>query len=64
MMKKDRGTIHDFTLDIESPIPISSAMGAIISDEQFQRTTSYMEVAKQSGARILFGGKRPIQKRY
>ncbi|MGE0613186.1 MAG: aldehyde dehydrogenase family protein [Hyphomicrobiales bacterium] len=42
------------------PMDEATDMGAIISREQFDRTLSYMEIAKKTpGARVLFGGERP-----
>lgn len=42
------------------PLDEATDMGAIISAEQFDRTLSYMEIAKGTpGVRVIFGGERP-----
>lgn len=49
-------------IKLGNPLDEVTDMGAIISQEQFQRTLSYMEIAKKtSGARVLFGGERPSE---
>ncbi len=47
-------------IKLGNPLDEATDMGAIISEEQFQRTLHYMEIAHQTpGARVLFGGERP-----
>ena len=47
-------------IKLGNPLDEETDMGAIISEEQFDRTLRYMEIAKQTpGARVLFGGERP-----
>jgi betaine-aldehyde dehydrogenase len=41
------------------PTDPATTMGAIVSKVQFDRVMSYIESAKQEGARLLSGGKRP-----
>lgn len=48
------------TIKLGDPLDEATDMGAIISEEQFQRTLHYMEIARSTaGARILYGGERP-----
>ena len=43
-----------------NPLDEATDMGAIISEEQFERTQHYMAIARETpGARTLFGGVRP-----
>ncbi len=47
-------------IKLGDPLDETTDMGAMISEEQFQRTLRYMEIARNTkGARILFGGERP-----
>jgi betaine-aldehyde dehydrogenase len=41
------------------PTDPATTMGAIVSKVQYDRVMSYIESAKQEGARLLSGGKRP-----
>jgi acyl-CoA reductase-like NAD-dependent aldehyde dehydrogenase len=47
-------------IKLGNPLDEATDMGAIISEEQFQRTLRYMDIARETpGARVLFGGERP-----
>lgn len=47
-------------LKVGDPLDEETDMGCIISEDQFNRTLRYMEIAQNTpGARILFGGERP-----
>tara|TARA_R110000868_G_scaffold404811_1_gene683383 strand:+ start:29486 stop:31030 length:1545 start_codon:yes stop_codon:yes gene_type:complete len=47
-------------IKLGNPLLETTDMGAIISEEQFKRTLSYVEMAKNTrGARVLYGGERP-----
>lgn len=47
-------------IKLGNPLEEATDMGAIISEEQLQRTLHYMEIAQRTpGTRILFGGERP-----
>ncbi len=47
-------------LKLGDPMDEETDMGCIISEEQFNRTLRYMEIARKTpGARILYGGERP-----
>lgn len=41
------------------PTDPKTTMGALTSHAQYERVLHYIEVAKQDGARLAFGGKRP-----
>jgi betaine-aldehyde dehydrogenase len=41
------------------PTDPATTMGAIISKTQYDRVMSYIDAAKQEGARVISGGKRP-----
>jgi betaine-aldehyde dehydrogenase len=41
------------------PTDPATTMGAIISKKQYDRVMSYIDAAKQEGARVVAGGKRP-----
>jgi len=61
--------IHDRVVELLGPhvakyrpgLPTDTAttMGAIVSKAQYEKVLSYVEVAKQDGATLLHGGKRP-----
>jgi aminomuconate-semialdehyde/2-hydroxymuconate-6-semialdehyde dehydrogenase len=46
-------------LVVGDPFEPKTKIGALISDEHFQRVSSYIELAKGEGGEILTGGKRP-----
>lgn len=46
-------------LVIGDPFDPKTKVGALISDEHFQRVTGYIELAKEEGGQILTGGSRP-----
>ncbi|MDH3579444.1 MAG: aldehyde dehydrogenase family protein [Hyphomicrobiales bacterium] len=47
-------------IKLGNPLDEATDMGAIISEEQFNRTLHYMDIARNApGARVLFGGERP-----
>lgn len=47
-------------IKLGNPLEETTDMGAIISQEQFQRTLDYMDIAKKTtGVRVLFGGEQP-----
>lgn len=46
-------------LVVGDPFEPKTKIGALISDEHFQRVSSYIELAKEEGGEILTGGKRP-----
>lgn len=49
-------------LKLGDPLDEATDMGAIISEEQLQRTLDYMEIARaEPGTRILYGGERPTE---
>jgi acyl-CoA reductase-like NAD-dependent aldehyde dehydrogenase len=49
-------------LKVGDPMIESTDIGSIISEDQFNRTLHYMEIAHNTpGARMLFGGKRPTE---
>lgn len=41
------------------PTDPETTMGALISQAQYDKTLSYIEIAKEEGAKLLCGGKRP-----
>lgn len=47
-------------LKVGDPLDEETDTGCIISEEQFNRTLRYMEIARSTpGARVLYGGERP-----
>ena len=49
-------------LKVGDPMIESTDIGSIISEDQFNRTLHYMEIAHNTpGAQMLFGGKRPTE---
>lgn len=47
-------------INLGNPLDEATDMGAIISQEQFDRTRKYMDIARGSpGMRVLFGGEMP-----
>ena len=47
-------------IKLGNPLDEATDMGAIISEEQLNRTLRYMDIAHNTpGARVLFGGERP-----
>jgi acyl-CoA reductase-like NAD-dependent aldehyde dehydrogenase len=46
-------------LKVGSPLESSSHLGAIISEGQLENIDSYVKLAVQEGARVVYGGKRP-----
>ncbi len=53
-------------LKVGDPFAPSSKVGALVSEEHYERVNSYIELAKEEGGEILTGGKRPegIEKGY
>ena len=50
-------------LKMGDPFDPSSEMGPLVSKEQYDRVTNYIEIAKQEGGKILVGGKAPADSR-
>lgn len=46
-------------LTVGDPFDPNTKVGALISEEHFDRVNSYIQLAKQEGGQILTGGKRP-----
>lgn len=46
-------------LKIGDPFENGTDVGALVSKEHYERVNSYIDIAKQDGAEILTGGKRP-----
>ncbi|AOL34327.1 2-hydroxymuconic semialdehyde dehydrogenase [Geobacillus thermoleovorans] len=46
-------------LVVGDPFDPKTNVGALISEEHYERVMSYIELAKEEGGRILTGGKRP-----
>ncbi|MGG1559456.1 aldehyde dehydrogenase [Geobacillus thermoleovorans] len=46
-------------LVVGDPFDPKTNVGALISEEHYERVMSYIELAKEEGGRILIGGKRP-----
>jgi aldehyde dehydrogenase (NAD+) len=46
------------TIQVGDPLDPKTKMGAIVSNEQFQRVMSYIDVGKQEGANLVAGGSR------
>lgn len=46
-------------LKVGDPFDPTSEMGPLVSREQYDRVTNYIEIAKQEGGKILVGGKAP-----
>jgi aminomuconate-semialdehyde/2-hydroxymuconate-6-semialdehyde dehydrogenase len=53
-------------LKVGDPLDPSSRVGALVSEEHYERVKSYVELAKEEGGKILIGGKRPegVEKGY
>lgn len=41
------------------PTDTATTMGAIVSEQQYDKVLRYIGIAKEDGARLLYGGKRP-----
>ncbi|MBM4761685.1 aldehyde dehydrogenase family protein [Bacillus sp. B15-48] len=48
-------------LKVGDPFDPSSEMGPLVSKEQYDRVTNYIEIAKQEGGQVLVGGKAPAE---
>lgn len=46
-------------LKVGDPFDTESEMGPLVSKEQYDRVTNYIEIAKEEGGEILAGGERP-----
>lgn len=46
-------------LKVGDPFDPETKVGALISEEHYQKVTSYIELAKEEGGEILIGGNRP-----
>lgn len=46
-------------LKVGDPLEAETTTGALVSKEHYERVLSYIDIAKQDGANILTGGKRP-----
>ena len=44
-----------------SPLDPTTTMGPVVSDAQFRRVCSYLDLAQEEGAELLFGGRRGIE---
>ncbi|TMR23358.1 aldehyde dehydrogenase family protein [Nonomuraea turkmeniaca] len=53
------GRIRDICagLVLDDPQDLGTTMGPIVSAGQFERVTSYLELAEKDGARLVFGGR-------
>lgn len=53
-------------LRVGDPLADSTNVGALVSKEHYERVNSYIEIARNDGANILTGGKRPeeVEKGY
>ena len=47
------------TLKVGHPLEADTNVGALVSKEHYDRVNSYIDIARQDGATILTGGKRP-----
>ena len=47
------------TLKVGHPLEADTNVGALVSKEHYDRVNSYIDIARQEGATILTGGKRP-----
>lgn len=47
------------TYTVGDPMKDTSRVGAIVSQMQLEKNLAYIEIAKQEGGTIVFGGKRP-----
>jgi aminomuconate-semialdehyde/2-hydroxymuconate-6-semialdehyde dehydrogenase len=63
--------IHKFAekvreLKVGDPLSDDTNVGALVSKEHYERVNSYIEIARNDGANILTGGKRPegVEKGY
>lgn len=45
---------------VGDPLNPQTKVGALISEEHYKKVLSYIEIARQEGASILTGGKRPV----
>jgi acyl-CoA reductase-like NAD-dependent aldehyde dehydrogenase len=52
------------TIKVGDPLDPETYMGPIVSDEQFSRVLSYIDIGKSEGARLLAGGERIGDKGY
>lgn len=46
-------------LKVGDPQDSKTNMGPLVSDEHYQKVSSYLEIAKEEGATLVAGGKRP-----
>ena len=44
-------------LVLADPLDLATTMGPIVSAEQFERVTSYLDIAEKEGAELVFGGR-------
>jgi len=60
----DRLGEHAAQITVGDPLDPNTAMGAQVSDEQFQKILGYIDAGKAGGARIVTGGKRATERGY
>lgn len=46
------------------PLDPQTGMGALVSEEQFQKVLRYVEIGRREGARLILDGRRPKKKGY
>ncbi|RID88211.1 aldehyde dehydrogenase [Peribacillus asahii] len=46
-------------LKVGDPQDVETKMGPVVSEEHYKKVTSYLEIAKEENATLVFGGKRP-----
>ncbi|WP_216827398.1 aldehyde dehydrogenase [Alkalihalobacterium elongatum] len=47
-------------LKVGDPQDRTTNMGPVVSEEHYNKVTSYLEIAKQENATLVYGGKRPV----
>lgn len=57
LVKKMTSLVHKFRLGDQTKE--TTDMGPLISQKQLQRVESYVDIAKEQGAKVVVGGKRP-----
>ncbi|WP_413299757.1 aldehyde dehydrogenase [Bacillus sp. 1P10SD] len=55
----ERFTKAAMELKVGDPQNIDTKMGPLVSEQHYQKVTSYLEIAKEEKAKLICGGKRP-----
>ncbi|MBA2677849.1 MAG: aldehyde dehydrogenase family protein [Ktedonobacteraceae bacterium] len=55
---------HIKNIRIGHPLDPQTEMGCLVSEQQYNKVMSYIEIGKQEGAKLVYGGQRPAGAQY